>query len=525
MGLPTICRCCLAKGMHTDMDIPNIYEGKKEIYFKMLQECFNIDLSTQKKSKAICNKCITRLRDAYDFMQQVLYTEEIITTILEENNTVEESDELKSEDDSPDGLYLNIDDDVSFEVKSDNSDDLDNSDNVEEKESKGKEVIKPSGAMMKPSTKKSSRKSRSETKVSKLTRPLHENDKHKKNLATLLKYSNILVFKDRTPAGIICGYCDEAFEDPLELRSHTDSEHASERLFTPLDYKKYPIKLEISNLKCTICDEDIDNLQALKEHLVNRHDLFIYNDIKDYLMSFKFTSDSFNCTMCTSKYKTFKMLKQHMNIHYMNHICHCGSTFITKRSLSAHKTTHIEGSYKCDFCERVFSNNTKKIYHQRTLHLGRRTIRNCPYCEESFPTHYQQYQHMVKVHKTEALYKCNICKRGYMRKTLLMKHIKKYHMMERNHRCVECGCKFFNSRSLRLHMVKHTGQKKYECKICKKTYGRNTTLTAHMRIHNNDRRFKCDICDSAFVQKCSLKSHLLSHHGVIKSSSEIFAKI
>ncbi|XP_047518963.1 uncharacterized protein LOC125058865 [Pieris napi] len=114
MGLPSVCRCCLAEGMHRDIDIPYINDESKEIYSNMLQECFNIDLSTQEKSKSICLKCITRLRDAYDFKQQVAYSEKMITRVLQERivEAVPIKCEMKSEDencnDAEDGLFLNV---------------------------------------------------------------------------------------------------------------------------------------------------------------------------------------------------------------------------------------------------------------------------------------------------------------------------------------------------------------------------------------------------------------------------------
>ncbi|XP_045489588.1 uncharacterized protein LOC110998176 isoform X2 [Pieris rapae] len=113
MGSPSVCRCCLAEGMHRDIDIPYINKESKEIYSKMLQECFNIDLSTQ-ESKSICLKCIAKLRDAHDFKQQVAYAEKIISRILQEKrvDAVTIKCEMKSEDencnDAEDSLFLNV---------------------------------------------------------------------------------------------------------------------------------------------------------------------------------------------------------------------------------------------------------------------------------------------------------------------------------------------------------------------------------------------------------------------------------
>lgn len=352
-------------------------------------------------------------------------------------------------------------------------------------------------------------------------------DKYKlrDNFINILRFSNVLPFKNKSLLGFICAYCDTAFPDPANLRTHTDQEHKKERL--KLKFKKalseYSMKLDITNLKCTLCDQPVDNLTILKEHLIKTHDKIIHSDVKDLMMQFKLKKgEVYDCAMCSSTYETFKTLKQHMNLHYSNYSCNkCEAVFATKRSLGAHFNTHQEGAHKCDYCDKVFNSRSKKHYHHKMKHLGARNISNCPYCNEPFRSYYQRNQHLVKIHNAEAQYKCNVCNKQFILKSLLMYHIKKSHLMERNAQCTECGYRFFSKKALKAHMVKHTGERNYSCEVCHKSYARKYTLREHMRIHNNDRRFKCDVCGMTFVQKCSLKSHLLSNHGISLAACEI----
>lgn len=359
-----------------------------------------------------------------------------------------------------------------------------------------------------------------------VTRNVPFKRKHQENLLTILKYSNAILFKDKSLLGFICGYCDATFPDPLDLRIHAENSHEKERLDFKsfvIDMTEYNVKLDVTDLCCLLCSEKMDDLIKLKDHLVKIHDKTFHDDIKDHIMQFKLKKgDVFDCAMCPSTYETFKMLKQHMNKHYCNYSCtKCEASFATKRSLHAHQTTHLEGSFKCDLCDKVFSSRMKKQYHEKTKHLGERRISNCPFCGVPFRSYYQRNQHLVKVHNSEAQYKCNVCDKSYIMKSLLMSHIKKNHLMERNHQCTECGYRFFSKKALTAHMVKHTGERNYACEVCHKSYARKYTLREHMRIHNNDRRFKCDVCNTAFVQKCSLKSHLLSHHGISMAANDI----
>lgn len=352
-------------------------------------------------------------------------------------------------------------------------------------------------------------------------------EKHIHNLQTILSYSNAMVFKNKDLFGYICWYCEKAYPNPADLRSHTEMEHKKERLIvrTSFDITSDVTKLDIFDLQCSLCDERVENLNRLKDHLVKIHNKVIYNDIKDHIVQYKLTKgEVYDCALCSSTYETFKMLKQHMNTHYSNYICSiCNTAFATSRSLNSHKKIHIKGSFKCDHCEKIFSNATKKQYHEKLAHLGVTNISNCVYCNHPFRNYYQRNQHMIKIHNAEAQYKCNICNKGFILKSLLMTHVKKNHLMEKDIQCTDCGYRFFSKKALKAHMVKHTGERNFACPVCQKCFARKFTLTEHMRIHNNDRRFKCSVCELSFVQKCSLKSHLLSNHGISMAASEISA--
>ncbi|XP_063837000.1 zinc finger protein 1 homolog [Ostrinia nubilalis] len=569
MELENTCRCCLSQGMHKDLDASHVWLNTAENYSKMLNDCFSIVLSSSKYKAKICDACIESLRTCFNFKQQVLKSEQEFLKMIKDYDEDEKPFEIKLEP---------------IQESGDDSDDYFLADAVRHTpEQKIKEEVKESPAKKKPEQKrkgkapdkKSGKSAWRKEKIIKINKTLvnrlatsinsvnlpeltitppkaptkikleksmfkdgklnltwtatprtnQNKTKHRENLLTVLKFSNATPFKNKSLLGFSCGYCESTFPDPADLRSHTESSHLKERLDfkSNFDMTEYNVNLDITDLLCTLCDEKMINLSALKEHLVKTHNKTIYNDIKDHLLQFKLKKgEVYDCAMCTSTYETFKMLKQHMNIHYSNYTCEkCDTSFATKRSLNAHTTTHQEGSFKCDYCEKIFSSKPKKHYHEKTKHLGARNISNCPFCNEPFRSYYQRNQHMVKVHNSEAQYKCNICNKSYILKSLLMYHIKKNHLMERNCQCTECGYRFFSKKALKAHMVKHTGERIFACEVCNKSYARKYTLREHMRIHNNDRRFKCEVCAMTFVQKCSLKSHLLSNHGISMTASAI----
>ncbi|XP_004926708.1 zinc finger protein 260 isoform X1 [Bombyx mori] len=537
------CRCCLTPGTHKNLKAQYSRLGKTEIYAEMLKECFNIVLSSSAQwSTAICDQCIDTLRSSVDFRRQVLRVEQ---QLLERTKALEDGIvEVKTEPldvnggEDSDDYFLPC---TEVKIKKEPKPDIKKRHrSVREKcvgvnpEWEGDDTNIPTNNRVDAKDKEKSMKrikrrtvtiERSKVKLQWTRTAIADKMKHRENLLTVLKYSNATPFKKKSLVGFSCAYCEGAYPDPGELRRHTRAEHAAQRLeLRPArDLSQYYVNLDVDNLACTLCEKTLDNLTTLKEHLTKTHQKTFHADIKDHILEFKLKSgDVFDCAKCASTYETFKMLKQHMNKHYSNYVCgKCGTAFATKRSLHSHRNVHKEGSYKCGYCDKVFSNRPKKCYHEKLQHLGESNISKCQHCGAPFKSYYQRNQHLIRVHNDEAKYKCNVCNKSYLLKSLLMYHIKRNHLLERNCQCTECGYRFFSKKALKAHMVRHTGERIYACEVCGKAYARKYTLREHMRIHNNDRRFKCHVCSLTFVQKCSLKSHLLSNHGISVAACEI----
>ncbi|CAH2100577.1 unnamed protein product [Euphydryas editha] len=561
---PGLCRCCLSEGcFYKDLGSEYTWMDETEVYIEMLLECFDISISQQIAGPngpncLICEVCITRLRDACNFKKQVLESEKKFMDMFgrgdSNSKVILYQDNIKAEvalepqpDEETEAEYL--DEDIDYDVKEESpppqpvtkKKTITRSSSKNNKQMKSlvnkelsfdtdkTQINKKDLKIVKNS--KITVKNDLETNLSWTTRTSHDKRtsqdkiKHKENLLTILKYSNVTPFKSKSLLGFICGYCDATYPDPLDLRVHTEKDHEKERLEfkSSFEMTKYTVKVDVTDLCCLLCSKKMDNLSKLKDHLVKIHDKTIYDDIKDHIKEFKLKKgDVFDCAMCPSSYETFKMLNQHMNKHYSNYTCpKCDKSFAIKRSLYAHQKIHQEGSFKCDLCEKVFSNSTKKKHHEKAKHLGASSISNCPYCDVPFRSYYQRNQHLIKVHNCEAQYKCNVCNKGYALKCLLMDHIKKNHLMERDFKCTECGKRFFSKRALNSHMIKHTGERKYTCDTCHKSYTRRDILTEHMKKHNNDKQLICEVCSTTFVQKCRLRSHLMTRHGISMAASDI----
>ncbi|CAG4958894.1 unnamed protein product [Colias eurytheme] len=325
------------------------------------------------------------------------------------------------------------------------------------------------------------------------------------------------MFRAYRRIGFACAYCDKEYPDPADLKKHSLESHEGieDAFFAGIrDLSRFTLKLDITSLRCTICNSDIDTLDRLVEHLVNAHGKTLHTDIKNQIVPFKFNSGVLSCYICLNRFNRFKPLFEHMSSHVRNYVCdNCDSAFITRRRLSAHARNHKLGVFECNLCQKVFDTLVKKQSHVRTVHT-KKIVYRCGSCNLVFVSYRAKERHVVEEHGHATL-KCEPCDKTFMHQRAYWVHMKRDHLMERKFSCEACGKKFFTSRTLKDHSVTHTRLKNYQCDVCLKSYGRQDTLRLHLRIHANDRRFKCQYCEQAFVQKSTWKSHVKSKHGEV----------
>ncbi|XP_050559512.1 zinc finger protein 761 isoform X1 [Spodoptera frugiperda] len=526
-GHSNMCRCCASEGAFKDIKSTYHWMGEEEIYADMLKDCFDINLNVSEHGEdgGICEVCITQLRNAINFKKQVQHTEEQFKKHLQ-NKTLFRPHivkvEVAAEEDSEEGDIMGSGDDAfsgaEFEVPIKTEDDEPKpkkrskapATSTRSKKSKSDDGEPSTKRMDEDGPKRRKRKKNSDESAT------PERVEHRVNLTAILQYSNASPFRDKTIRGFSCLYCAKAFPDIQSLREHTAQQSEKDKINTIIDYKlSYnPIKVDITNLHCTVCNLEMRDLNDLKDHLVAVHNKTIYKHIKDIILPFRLEDGhNFTCVICSVVHISFKNLYHHMSSHYRNYCCKkCGAGYITIAALRKHGKTHAQGIFPCDFCDKSYTSMTKKRNHEKGVHTGGWLRNKCPHCPEVFVSYYDRSEHLVKVHnQTPIIYPCNACNKTYKKKFELNRHIKHHHLQQRSYLCDKCNAKFFSKRGLSDHLSRHSGGVVCSCDVCGKTFSRTRTLKEHLKIHEDDKRFQCEICHKTFMQKCSLKSHVRLH--------------
>ncbi|CAG9574906.1 unnamed protein product [Danaus chrysippus] len=533
------CRFCNTTGHHRD--ITKVYNvgGVREVYYDIIMDCFNlcIEINTV-KSLLICGHCIQQLRDANSFRILVMNAETHLNGLGHENT-----------------VYINtrtnpLDTEVKLEnVKEDNESlQVNNHDNEErifhEDYVSGEQELLSRYNDLKPLpsreslkyicnkyykelellkgqiiTAKSIKIDATDKVSNKINSKIYVTEKlaHINNVTTILENSNLIAFKTRRRNGYICLYCNRKFENIELVTDHQVESHCKDKIKSIIS--KYPpdrlaVYAHVVDIKCSICDKKLPNMNELKYHLIMAHKKKIYTEYGDRIIPFRLSKNKYDCHICGFNFETFGAVERHMNIHYRNYICdQCGSGFITKNRLKGHiRSAHVTDNYPCEVCDKIFQAQHKYKNHIDVIHKMVKKNK-CPKCPERFNDYFHRHKHMVDAHgDTPLRYKCNVCDALFKRRYALSCHMKRRHLDMRDITCDLCSYKCYTITELKAHMIKHNGQRTYECNVCKKSYARKKTLKEHMRIHNNDRRYVCVECGQGFVQNCSLKGHMKTHH-------------
>lgn len=312
----------------------------------------------------------------------------------------------------------------------------------------------------------------------------------KSNVVTILESTTALPFKWLRQE-YLCYYCHKTFPNIDSVRAHTDDVHKDSKIKNAVSYLRsdQKTKVEISDLKCRLCNAELESIEDTVRHLKDAHQKS-FEDKSDYgVVPYIFFKDEYICGTCNESFQYFVSLNQHMNKHFGFYVCDtCGKSFVSQDRLRCHRLGH-----------------TQKL----------KKILTCPHCEETFKNGSSKKEHLALMHNKDIpSFDCTLCPKKFYINSKLERHVKSVHNRERNFACGLCEQKCFSKADVEKHRIMHIGAKVFECKVCLKAYPRKQSLKDHMKLHTGERPFQCNDCNERFVYKSRLLLHVKSKHSV-----------
>ena len=311
-----------------------------------------------------------------------------------------------------------------------------------------------------------------------------------------------------------CTYCTNSFESNADRIKH-------EQGHKPPKSPSY---------KCDICKQKFSRSALLKQH---RESHFGEKSPK-----------KFKCDLCEKEYGRKDHLWRHCKkVHYGYKKCQfCDRIFENQSLLEAHEVTH-DGKFphQCDQCGRHFSNSWNLGRHQQTH--SQQFL--CTHCDILFNESDELKQHKIMEHggmdtspckespgRTSTRHVGNTSQSGQAGNTPPTKQT------GNTSKCRYCGIVFPTTAKLREHETSHTRGKTFACLYCGATFSQKGTLQLHeVEKHMNfDEKmpvgitkgsapaptktsesnkevlsFKCRYCSQHFATLSQMRRHEITH--------------
>ena len=181
-----------------------------------------------------------------------------------------------------------------------------------------------------------------------------------------------------------CPECEKRFSRMASLKAHI-TQHFEDETQT-----------------CHLCNDDFETVRALQHHVNEEHKVSVVTARKFAAAASVTTpNQSFACKQCPALLDTNVELKKHLRIHQkVNSILLC-------KKKKAVTTTSSKTRFTCSHCSMMFDKPSLCARHER-VHTGERPYK-CDQCDRGFSQKNSLVSHQKAIHGREKPFKCTLC--------------------------------------------------------------------------------------------------------------------
>ncbi|XP_058461084.1 zinc finger protein 624-like [Malaya genurostris] len=208
-------------------------------------------------------------------------------------------------------------------------------------------------------------------------------------------------------------------------------------------------------------------------HLVNKYDASLPDK----------RQKPYECAVCYKRFDNRNALRMHQRRKYKQpprQCSICGFEVRGSVALAAHEQKHTnEKPFQCDLCDKKFANRSLLKAHS-------------------------------VIHTNNKMFVCSTCGAAFQRKATMQNH-ELLHMDQLPYLCDLCPRAFRVKYKLEMHKRSHTGLRPYPCRFCEKSFADHSNRSRHEMSHTGIKPYKCSYCDKTFITKRLRADHEGTH--------------